>query len=245
MAAGDPADNNVISKVSQLADSHLYLVRSISAGLAVAGVFLCARSIKLVTKFANAKDIPASFIMKNVKLRGKVITVKEHAIEIEHIPIRIPILSSLLRKWHGHGSLLLRFAGVELTACGKHWLLTNLQPSQNLWFQLLSREDSMLDCFIYINRGGFFNECLNVLLLKEGLGRAAPISNSHAKSGHHWRFYKQLLQAEVRAQKAGKGIWEQESRLKVMKNKIVTHSIFRKMKQLTNSLVTYWKQFRT
>lgn len=96
-----------------------------------------------------------------------------------------------------------------------------------------------------ITQGGFFNECLNVLLLKEGLGRVVPISNIHAKSSHHWRFYKQLLQAEVRAQKAGKGLWEQESQLQIMKNKIVTNSIFQKMKQLTNSLVTYWKQFRT
>ncbi|XP_018412529.1 PREDICTED: protein C3orf33 homolog [Nanorana parkeri] len=244
MAPSDPADN-LISKVSQLADSHIYFVRNISIGLAVAGVVLCARSIKLVTKFTNAKHIPDNFIKRSVKLRGKVISVKEHTIEIEHIPIRVPILTSLLKKWHGHGILLVRLAGVELTPSGQHWLLTNLQPSQRLWFQLLNREDSMLDCFIFINRGGFFNECLNVVLLKEGLGRAAHISSKHAEPGHHWTFYKRLLQAEVRAQRARKGIWEQESQLDVLKNKIFTHSIFQKTKQLLNSLVTYWKQFRS
>ncbi|XP_040205159.1 protein C3orf33 homolog [Rana temporaria] len=243
MAPGDPADN-LISKLSQLADSHLYLVRNISTGLAVAGVILCARSIKLVTKFTNAKAIPDTFIKKNVKLRGKVISVKEHAIEIEHIPIRVPILTSLLKKWQGHGSLLVRLAGVELTPSGKHWLLTNLQPSQPLWFQLLNREDSTLDCFIFINRGRFFNECLNVLLLKEGLGRAAYIPNIHAERDHHWTFYKRLLQAEARAQKSRKGIWEQENQLNILKNKMLTLGIFQRTKQLINLLVTRWKQFK-
>lgn len=95
-----------------------------------------------------------------------------------------------------------------------------------------------------LTQGRFFNECLNVLLLKEGLGRAAHIPNIHAERDHHWTFYKQLLQAEVRAQKSRKGIWEQEKLLNVFKNKMFTLSIFQRTKQLINSLVTHWKQFK-
>ncbi|KAM9316117.1 protein C3orf33 homolog [Gastrophryne carolinensis] len=240
----EPGDGNVISKISHLADSHLSLVRNISTGLAIAGVILCARSLKLVTKFTNAKDIPDKFIKKNVKLRGKVISVTEHGIKVDHIPIRIPVLSSFTQLWHGQGSLLVRLAGVELTPSGKCWLQNNLQPSQNLWFQLLNREDSMLDCFIFVSRGGFFNECLNILLLKEGLGRAAHILGSHKESGHHWTFYKKILRAEVQAQKAKKGLWEQESRINMLANTIHNHRIVLKTKHILSSLVTYWKQFR-
>lgn len=95
-----------------------------------------------------------------------------------------------------------------------------------------------------LTQGRFFNECLNVLLLKEGLGRAAYIANVHAERDHHWTFYKRLLQAEVRAQKSRKGIWEQENQLNILKNKMLTLGIFRRTKQLINLLVTHWKQFK-
>ncbi|XP_073529171.1 protein C3orf33 homolog isoform X2 [Phyllobates terribilis] len=201
---GEPGDN-VVAKTSRLLDSHLYLVRNISTGLAIAGIFLCARSIRLITKFTSAKDIPEKFIKKNVKLRGKVIQVTGETIEIDHVPISLPILRSIQQRWHGQGSLLVRLAGVELTQNGKVWLQDNLHPSQVLWFQLLNREDSMLDCFVFINRGGFINDCLNVLLLREGLGRTAHIRGVYQGPGQHLPFYKRLLQAEIKAQKAQKG----------------------------------------
>ncbi|XP_075058129.1 protein C3orf33 homolog [Mixophyes fleayi] len=246
MAPGDrdPADN-VISKASQLADTHLHLVRNISTGLAIAGVIVCARSIKLLTKFTNAKDIPDKFIQKNVKLRGKIVCVTEHTIEVDHIPISLPILSSFQRRWHGHGSLMIRLAGVELTYSGKIWLQHNLQPSQMLWFQLLNREHSMLDCFIFVKRGRFFNECLNVLLLKEGLGRAAHIPGIHQEPGPYRTFYRRLLQAEVRAQKAGKGLWKQDSQLNSLTNKMLKNGIVQHMKRLISLLVNYWNKFKT
>ncbi|XP_075720128.1 protein C3orf33 homolog [Rhinoderma darwinii] len=241
---GEPADN-VITKASRLIDSHLYLVRNISTGLAIAGIILCARSIRLVTKFTSAKDIPEQFIKKNVKLRGKIVRVTEETIEIDHIPISLPILRSLQKRWHGHGSLLVRLAGVELTQNGKIWLQNNLQPSQILWFQLLTREDSMLDCFVFINRGGFINDCLNVVLLKEGLGRTAHIRGVHQEPGHHWAFYKRLLQAEVKAQKAGKGLWKQESQLNMLTNKMLSNRIVQYMKQFTSFMTKYWKKIKS
>ncbi|XP_068136963.1 protein C3orf33 homolog isoform X2 [Hyperolius riggenbachi] len=222
---GRGSADNVISKLSQLADSHLYIVR--------------------LTKFSNAKDIPEWFIKKNVKLRGKVICVKENAVEIDHVPISVPILSPLQKKWYGQGSLLVRLAGVEITPSGKLWLQNNLQPSQRLWFQLLNRDDSRLDCFIFVNRGGFFNTCLNTMLLREGLGRAAAIAGVQEEAGQYWKFYKRLLQAEVQAQKARKGLWQQESRMNALTDKILGGSTVQKIKSFANSVVRFWKKFRT
>uniref|UniRef100_F6Z7C8 Chromosome 3 open reading frame 33 n=1 Tax=Xenopus tropicalis TaxID=8364 RepID=F6Z7C8_XENTR len=94
----DQADN-LISKVSQLADNHLTLVRNISTGLAVAGVLLFARSIRLTSKFTSAKDIPLEFIKKNVKLRGKLLSITGDTLEVEHVPISLPIVAAFQSKW--------------------------------------------------------------------------------------------------------------------------------------------------
>lgn len=178
-----------------------------------------------------------------MKLRGRIVGVTEEAIEIDHIPISLPLLRALQRRWHGQGHLLVRLAGVELTQNGKIWLQNNLQPSQMLWFQLLNREDSMLDCFVFINRGGFTNDCLNVVLLKEGLGRTAHIRGVHEGPGHYLAFYKRLLQAEVKAQKARRGLWKQESRLNTLTNKMRCKIIVQHIKQFFSLMTKYWKKF--
>ncbi|XP_053315255.1 protein C3orf33 homolog [Spea bombifrons] len=241
---GRDSAGNIVSQLSQLADRHLYLVRSISTGLAIAGAFLFAKSIKLTTKFTNAKGIPEKFIRKNVKLQGKLRCITEQGLEVEHIPITLPIVSFFQKKWHSDGSLLIRLAGVELTGCGKIWLRNRLHPSQMLWFQLLSREDSVLDCFILVHRRGLFNECLNVEILRQGLGKVSrvPRIDEHPTL---WKFYKRLLQAEVKAQKKGKGMWKRESQLNMLTNKMLNNNIVQKLKQLASNIVNYWKKYRT
>ncbi|KAK6296239.1 hypothetical protein J4Q44_G00339520 [Coregonus suidteri] len=42
---------NIISVISQFADDHLTIVRNISTGLAIAGVIVISRSIKMITRF--------------------------------------------------------------------------------------------------------------------------------------------------------------------------------------------------
>uniref|UniRef100_A0A3Q0RIH2 TNase-like domain-containing protein n=1 Tax=Amphilophus citrinellus TaxID=61819 RepID=A0A3Q0RIH2_AMPCI len=86
----------VVSLISQFADDNLTL--NISTGLAIAGVIVIARSIKLITKFQAAREIPARFIERNVSLRGKVHSVTEKGLEVEHVPIYLPVISPLLSK---------------------------------------------------------------------------------------------------------------------------------------------------
>ncbi|KAM4693936.1 protein C3orf33 homolog [Discoglossus pictus] len=242
--ADNPADN-LISRVSQLADTHLYLVRNISTGLAVAGVILFTRSIRLTTKFTNANDIPGKFIKKNVKLRGKLICINERILEVEHVPISIPLISHLQRRWQPHGSLLVRLAGVELTDNGKIWLQEKLRPSETLWFQLLNREDSVLDCFIMINRKRLFNECLNVELVRQGLGKVIHIPGLQQDSMHYWKFYKRLLKAEVQAQKKGKGLWKEESHFELLANKIQNNIFVEHLKRLPGWVRNYLKKYQS
>lgn len=51
-----------------------------------------------LTKFQAAREIPALFIERNVRLRGKVHSITEKGIEVEHVPIYLPVLSTLLSK---------------------------------------------------------------------------------------------------------------------------------------------------
>ncbi|XP_018117514.1 chromosome 3 open reading frame 33 L homeolog isoform X1 [Xenopus laevis] len=236
------ADNNLISKVSQLADNHLTVVRNISTGLAIAGVILFARSIRLTTKFTNAKDIPSEFIKKNVKLRGKLLSITGDRLEVEHVPISLPIVASFQRKCHSQGTLFIRFAGVEMTPSGKIWLQDRLQPSQMLWFQLLNREDSVLDCFILLDRLGFFRDCLNVEILRQGLGTTVDIPGLQHDSSHYWKFYKRLLQAEVEAQKKGKGLWKQESWLSITSHRFFSTIFIQPVKRLIKLITYFWEK---
>ncbi|EOA98299.1 Uncharacterized protein C3orf33, partial [Anas platyrhynchos] len=163
------------------------------------------------TKFTNAVDIPVEFIEKNVKLRGKIHHVTEKGLEVEHIPITIPIVTSIQRKWQSKGLLLVRLAGVELAPSGMVWLQKELKPSQMVWFQLLGREDLALECRVLVNKGRFLSVCLNEEILRQGLGRTARIEGLHHDSRLYWKLHKRLLRAELKALKKNKGIWQEES----------------------------------
>ncbi|XP_029393555.1 protein C3orf33 homolog isoform X3 [Mus pahari] len=146
----DRGEANVVTRVSQWADNHLRLVQNISTGMAIAGIMLLIRSIRLTSKFTTSSDIPVEFIRKKVKLRGRLQRITECGLEIEHIPITLPFISSW--KKEPRGVLLVKLAGVELTEGGKVWLQSELKPSQLLWFQLLGKEDSALFCYLLVNK---------------------------------------------------------------------------------------------
>ncbi|XP_040902517.1 protein C3orf33 homolog isoform X2 [Toxotes jaculatrix] len=209
---GNQSSHNVVSVISQFADDNLTFVRNISTGLAIAGVLIIARSIKLITKFQAASEIPARFIERNVSLRGKVNSITEKGLEVEHIPIYLPVLSPLLSKHKGASMspLLVHLAGVELTPEGRVWLQKNLVPTQTVWLKLISREDDILHCLVSQNRGSMWSYSMNEEVLLLGLARTAPIAvkpDSHL----YWRLHKRLHRAEVKAEKKGRGLWKEDS----------------------------------
>uniref|UniRef100_A0A8D0BHT3 Chromosome 3 open reading frame 33 n=2 Tax=Salvator merianae TaxID=96440 RepID=A0A8D0BHT3_SALMN len=227
---------NFIALLSEWADAHLTLVRSISTGMAIAGVILLAKSIKLTTKFTNALEIPVEFIEKNVKLRGRIHHVSEQGLEIEHIPISLPIISSLQKRGHSDGFLLVRLAGVELTPSGTSWLKEETKPAQMMWFQLLGRKDSTLDCLVIINKGRFSSVCLNEEILRQGLGRTVQIEGLAHDSKMYWKLHKRFLQAELKAVKKNKGIWKEETFIEKIKEHIRNYKYIQKLKQFATWL---------
>ncbi|KAM6222072.1 protein C3orf33 homolog [Rhynchocyon petersi] len=176
--------------------------------MAVAGIVLLLRSVRMTSKFTSSSDIPIEFIKKNVKLRGRVHRITEHGLEIEHIPITLPIIPSW--KKEPHGALLVKLAGVELTETGKEWLQEEIKPSQLLWFQLLGREKSTLFCSLLVNKGGYFNVNLNEEILRRGLGKTVLVKGLNYDSKLYWKIHRNLLKAELMALKRGEGIWKED-----------------------------------
>ncbi|KFO27914.1 protein C3orf33 homolog [Fukomys damarensis] len=177
--------------------------------MAIAGIMLFLRSVRLTSKFTRSSDIPAEFIRKNVKLQGRLHRITENGLEIEHIPITLPIISS----WRKEpcGVLLVKLAGVELTEAGKVWLQKELKASQLLWFQLLGKENSMLFCYILVNKGRYFSVNLNEEILRRGLGKTVLVKGLNYNSKTYWTVHRKLLRAELMAIKKGEGIWKEES----------------------------------
>nr|XP_020637602.1 protein C3orf33 homolog isoform X2 [Pogona vitticeps] len=217
-------------------DRHAYFSVNISTGMAVAGVILLARSVKLTTKFTNALEIPLEFVEKNVKLRGRLQRVTEQGLEIEHVPITLPVISSLQRRWHSDGLLLVRLAGVELTPDGTRWLKEEVKPSQMMWFQILGRKDSVLHCLVVVNKGRFSSICLNEEILRQGLGRTVNIEGLVHESQLYWKLHKWLLQAELKAVKKNKGIWKEATFIEKLKDNISSNKYLQKLRQFATWL---------
>ncbi|XP_009870271.1 PREDICTED: protein C3orf33 homolog, partial [Apaloderma vittatum] len=183
------------------------------------------------TKFTSALDIPVEFVKKNVKLRGELHHVTAEGLAVEHIPISIPFLTSLQRKWQSKGLLLVRLAGVELAPSGVAWLQQELKPKQVMWFQLLGREDLTLECLVLVNKGRFLSVCLNEEILRRGLGRTARIEGLHHHSRLYWKLHRKLLQAEVKALKKKKGIWQEESYSERIRDRLSNSRFVQTLKQ--------------
>ncbi|KAF4793749.1 Acetyl-coenzyme A transporter 1 [Turdus rufiventris] len=187
------------------------------------------------TKFINPLDIPVEFVEKNVKLRGKLQHITEKGLEIEHIPISIPFFTAIQRKWQPEGFLLIRLAGVELAPGATAWLQRELLPKQPLWFQLLGRDSSALNCLVLVHKGAFLSTCLNEELLRQGLARAARIEGLPHHSRLYWKLHKRLLRAELKAVKKKKGIWKEQSYSETLQERISSNKFLQRLKQFVRS----------
>ncbi|XP_073343869.1 protein C3orf33 homolog isoform X2 [Pagrus major] len=231
---GNTSSHNVVSLISQLADDNLTLVRNISTGLAVVGVAVIARSIRLITRFQAASEIPARFIERNVSLRGKVHSVTERGVQVEHVPIYLPLVSPLLSKCRGvlASPMLVHLAGVELTPEGRIWLQKNLTPAQTVWLKLISREEDTLHCLVSQSRGSMWSYCINEEVLRLGLARTAPVVGVLPDSRLYWRLHKRLHRAEVRAERKGRGLWKEDSLWERASKAARDSALFRLMRRI-------------
>lgn len=225
---------NIITAVSKFADENLTLIRSISTGLAIAGVIVTARSIRLLTKFGSPSEIPVRFIERNVSLRGKVRRVTEKGLEVEHIPIHVPLLSPLLTKCQVTTPLRVRLAGVDVTPEGREWLTETLGRNELVWLRLIGRQDENLHCLVSLSGRLLFNPCINEQILRLGLGRTAPLHGIDPRSRFYWRLQARLLKCERRAERKGQGLWKRESLREKLAHAYRNNSVITALKRIVN-----------
>ncbi|XP_007887074.2 protein C3orf33 homolog [Callorhinchus milii] len=225
-------------------DRHLLALRILSPALAGAGILILARSVRLSTKFSTVLDVPDTFIQKQVQLRGKVHRITEKGLEVEHVPIALPFISSLQRKWQSSGLLMIRMAGLQMTDEARIWLQEQIKPSNIVWFQLLGREDSIIDCIVRKNKGRFFTICLNEEILRQGLGRTVAIKGLDSNSKLYWKLQTKLIKAELKAQTKGRGIWKEPTLTERITHNIQHQrdTIFQNLKNLTSWIKGFGKQ---
>ncbi|XP_029111105.1 protein C3orf33 homolog isoform X2 [Scleropages formosus] len=205
---------------------------NLSVALAAAGVIVLARSVRLMTKFGAASEIPAWFVEKNVRLRGCVRRVTETGLQVEHVPIRVPLLSPLLGKRHVDGLLDVRLAGVDVAEEGRAWLRQNLMATDMVWLRLIRREADTVDCLVSVSRNMLLNTCVNEELLRLGLGKTVPITGLHYRSRLYWGLHKRLLRAEAQAERRGRGLWKRQSvwtRMMEATSRTAVARLFRKL----------------
>ncbi|XP_078064293.1 protein C3orf33 homolog isoform X3 [Mustelus asterias] len=184
------------------------------------------------TKFTSAAEIPDRFIEKNVILRGRVHHITRNGLEVEHIPITFPVISTLQRRWQSDGHLMLRLAGLQMTDEGRIWLREQIKPSHVVWFQPLRRDNSIIDCIVRFKKDGFFSVSLNEEILRNGLGRTVNIEGLNSNPKLYWRLQKKLLRAELNALKKGKGIWKEPTLLEKISNDLQRYKILHNMQIL-------------
>ncbi|XP_038671729.1 protein C3orf33 homolog isoform X2 [Scyliorhinus canicula] len=233
-----------LSQLGQFADEHIRAVQNLSTGLAVVGVVMFARSIRLFTKFTSAAEIPDRFIEKSVQLRGRIHQITRNGLEIEHIPITLPFISSLQRRWQSNGHLMVRLAGLQMTDEGRTWLREQIKPSQVVWFQPLRKENSFIDCVVRFKKGVFFSVSLNEEILRNGLGRTVNVEGLNSNPKLYWRLQTKLLKAELNALKKGKGIWKEPTLLERISNNLQEYKIWHDMHNLFSWVKSLRKKVR-
>uniref|UniRef100_A0A672MZ64 Chromosome 3 open reading frame 33 n=1 Tax=Sinocyclocheilus grahami TaxID=75366 RepID=A0A672MZ64_SINGR len=182
----------------------------------------------IITKFGTAADIPTRFIERNISIRGRLSNITEKGLEVEHIPIYVPLLSR-----HSLTLLDVRLAGVELTAEGQDWIGQQLKPAETVWLRLIVRQNETLHSLVSTSSHYSFralsNTCVNEEISRHGLTRTSPFVGLDPHSRIYWRLYKRFLRAESRAEKNGKGLWKEESRWEraanVLKNNMLVISV--------------------
>ncbi|XP_064642984.1 protein C3orf33-like [Lineus longissimus] len=199
-------------------DQHLQEFRYVTFGLAAAGVILTARSIHMFKQFQHAKEIPAHFFAKNVRLQGIVKNIsRDGTLSVEHIPV---VTIRWIRFFNREKRLDLpvKVSGVSLTPGGLPWLHKNLMGG-HIWFRLLQEDQHFVHCIVTKRKNLIRNICVNEELVKKGLG-TVQLPNSQNKNSLTEKFSKRLLEAEKYAKRKGLGKWERPPVMERAKDKV-------------------------
>jgi hypothetical protein len=197
-------------KFAKLVDERQKEVKLATAGLALLGVAIIGRSIRIFTTFRYVDEIPTRFIKHHFKLRGCVKRVDDNGVlQIQHIPI--------VELWEKSNVRLLPITlagGLSIPDPGRVWLRDNV-VDHHVWFQPLSiTHDDVLYCAVTTRLNWWRSTDLSEALVSRGLAmiQIDPLlRNIRSEDAVLARFETALMGIEARAQHRGRGVWARPS----------------------------------
>ncbi|XP_070560418.1 protein C3orf33 homolog isoform X2 [Ptychodera flava] len=166
------------------------------------------------SKFHYVKQIPAEFISKSLQLNGRVRSVKNGCLKVEHIPIidiqSISWIGSVIRQ-DSNGVLPVYIGGVELEDSAQEFITSHVDKKSVRFRLLRVNEDGGIDCIVTSRKGLMSRKNINEMIVREGHGRAIHIQEL-ARNKTFLKLSQKLIKAEMYAEKKGKGMWIKPTR---------------------------------
>ncbi|KAI6225000.1 hypothetical protein M3Y95_00812000 [Aphelenchoides besseyi] len=211
MSTVDPA-NEPVAKWQVLA------LRGSIVAVGVAGAVLVIRNSKLFSRLKHVKEIPETFIRKEVQLKGVIRQLEPNGlIKVEHEPV-ISLPSFLRRpKKRPIDLLRIRLAGVTVSDAGVKFMEKNLKlKDRKIFFHVVkptANDSDTVDADVTIKKSLVGATNLNLDLVRKGYARVCTLDdNQHYKSLQenpaYSRLVHRLLTSEKVAEKRAIGIWE-------------------------------------
>ncbi|GAB6019102.1 hypothetical protein CHUAL_000723 [Chamberlinius hualienensis] len=186
-------------------DAHLQEFRMGIFGIAIAGTVLTVRGLRVFTRFKRAKNIPSSYIKKNVTLQGIVRRVdpETKTLLVEHEP-----WMKLWKRKVSQDSLLpVSLGGARLNGLGYQWLDLTMR-NKRIDFTLLGVSPAgEAESVVKSTEGILSKRCLNSEAVKLGFAEVAPLNLQLAKNQTYKKLLGELLKMEAKAVNDKNGIW--------------------------------------
>ncbi|ELU09889.1 hypothetical protein CAPTEDRAFT_207678 [Capitella teleta] len=190
-------------------DDNLRVVRYSSYGLAVIGIVILARNVRLTAKFGQISEIPDHFIAKHVTLQGKVQHIDPTGVlMVDHSPLYRP---KLLHSTTSASSWLpIQIASVDIHESGLEWLQNNV-CGKHIWFQLLAvNSQQCAECRVSMKKGMFTKICVNKEIVRLGCGVLQPLPPGGCENEAIYdKLQRTLMTSQLRAEKRKLGLWKE------------------------------------
>ncbi|KAI6227539.1 hypothetical protein M3Y99_01240400 [Aphelenchoides fujianensis] len=195
-------------------------LRGTIVGAGVLGVALVIRNSKLFSRLRHVKEIPETFIRKEVQLKGVIRALEPNGvIKVEHEPI-IGLPSIFRPKKRAVDLLRIRLAGVNVSKAGVEYLAKDLKlKDRKIFFHVVkptAGDSDTVDADVTVKKSLVGATNLNVDLIRKGFARVHTLDDqAHYKSlqdnAAYSRLVHRLLTSEKVAEKRAIGVWEQNT----------------------------------
>ncbi|XP_071448180.1 protein C3orf33 [Hetaerina americana] len=169
-----------------------------SLGLVTLGLAL--KTVRPFLRFRTPRDIPSSFLEKNMCFSGRVIRVEPTSdspiLIVEHNPI-----ISLTRAEDSKSGLPIKPVGTDIGPNGLAWM-HYLLVGKEVSFTLMKASPNFVHCIVTRNTND-----VGLNLVSLGFASVSAFDLALAQNKYYKNYYKKLLQAENKAEKRGIGMW--------------------------------------